>query len=219
MQILIGFILVTIFRSRFLAFLDSKIDSRAASNPVPSNWIQFDFSAHLIRQALPRDEIWKNVAGLRFKLLLATAVGLGTATVLSDFVVLAIYDRRYLEVGWMVPLLLAGVWVTALAWIAEYVLLGVGKPSYAVVANVGKLALLIICLSNVLGSLPIVAVVSVVAFSDLPKYCVFLVALRRERLSFLRQDAYATIAFIAAAFVVTVIRWVLGFGTVFERFP
>ncbi len=170
-------------------------------------------------RALPREEIWRNVAGIRFKLLLVTAVGLGAATVLSDFVVLAIYDKRYAEVGWMVPLLLAGVWVTVLTWLAEYTLLGVSKPSYAVVGNLGKLALLILLLGNIFENLPIVALVAVVAVSDLPKYAVFLFALRRERLSFLRQDMYATMAFLFTAFLVNALRWELGFGTVLQRFP
>jgi len=166
-----------------------------------------------------RYEIRARILGVRFRLLLLAAVGLGAGIVVSDFVVLTIYDKRYAEVGWMVPVLLCGVWITLLTVLSEYSLMGLGKPSYAVAGNLLKLAYLVGCLANLLDRISLLTVVALVAIADLPKYLTVVAGARREGMSFMKQDFVASIVFGASVVGFSAVRWWLGYGSLLDRLP
>jgi O-antigen/teichoic acid export membrane protein len=170
-------------------------------------------------QGLPRADIRKRIAGVRFRLLLAAALAIACGITISDAVVKVVYDARYHDAAWMLPLLLFGVWLAVLCAINEFVMLGIGRPLYNVAGNTAKLLFFLSVLPLAYRSFGIIGAVLAIALSEIGRYCAFFVGQRRERLSFFRQDVSATIVFLVLVGGLSWIRSAAGFGTPFDNAP
>lgn len=164
-------------------------------------------------RATPLPEVRRQLAPLRLKLLIAAAVMLACSICVADLVITVIYDSRYLEAAWMLPVLLSGIWVTVLASLNEYTLLGLGRPVYGVIGNTIKLGYLFVALPMAFDWHGAPGVVVGIALADLPRLSTALVGQSRERFSFLAQDIGTTALLTAFIAVFSFSRYAAGFGT------
>src|SRR5438067_5748896 len=72
---------------------------------------------------LAPQELRKKLLHGRRTLLLGAAVGMGTFLALSEFIVRHLYDPRYWEAGWILPVLCTGVWFGILTSINDSILM------------------------------------------------------------------------------------------------
>lgn len=166
-----------------------------------------------------RSDVRAQLSTIRFKLLLVAAAGVAFGISFADIAVTLVYDARYHDAGWMLPLLLFGVWLAILCSINEYAMLGFGKPSYNVVGNAIKLGYYLIALPLAYHHLGIFGAIVAIALSDLGRYFVIGIGQKRERFSFLAQDAVATLIFLSLVIVLSWVRSMAGFGTAFDAVP
>ena len=170
-------------------------------------------------QAGERTDVRGRLSGIRFKLLLLAAAGVAFGISIADMAVELVYDVRYHDAGWMLAILLFGVWPAVLCSINEYALLGFGKPLYGVIGNGVKLAYYLIALPLAFGQLGILGAAIVIAMSDLGRYVVVAIGQRREQFSFFTQDAVATLIFLMLIAAMSWARSLAGFGSAFDRVP
>jgi O-antigen/teichoic acid export membrane protein len=168
---------------------------------------------------MPREGLREQVAPLRMKLLTVAALGLSAAVAIADMLIELIYDQRYHEAAWMLPILLLGVWGSVLCSINEATLLGFGKPLYGALANSVKLAYLVVGLPAAFYGFELLGAVIVVATSDLSRYIPIMIGQRRERFAFPLQDAGSTLLLAVLVCIWMLLRWQVGWGTSFDDLP
>jgi O-antigen/teichoic acid export membrane protein len=167
----------------------------------------------------PRPSVRAHVSPLRRRLLIAAALAFAVGVSISDRFVMLVYDHRYHDAAWMLPILLLGVWPSVLTATGESTLLGLGKPVYAGVSNGLKLGYLVVAVPFMFLTYGMLGAVVAMAFSDLVRYLPLLGGQVRERLSFIRQDAVATLIFLVTLALMTAARQHYGFGTPFDTIP
>jgi O-antigen/teichoic acid export membrane protein len=168
---------------------------------------------------VPRADLLHQLAPLRAKFLLLVGFGFASFIVTADLLIRMVYDERYHAATWILPVLILGSWFTVLATMNESALLGIGKPSYAAIANSLKLLFLFIGLFLATSSYGLLGGVVVVASADLCRYFPTLLGQIREQFSFGRQDLLMTLAVLLMIVLMEYIRWTLGFGTSFDTLP
>jgi O-antigen/teichoic acid export membrane protein len=168
---------------------------------------------------LPRAELIHQLSSLRAKFLLLAAIGFSLFAATADLLIKLVYDERYHAATWILPVLILGSWFTVLATINESAMLGIGKPSYAAIANGLKLLFLLIGLSLGTSSYGLLGGVIVVASADLFRYFPTLFGQVRERFSFGRQDLLMTFVVLLMVGLMEYVRSALGFGTSFDSLP
>jgi O-antigen/teichoic acid export membrane protein len=166
-----------------------------------------------------RPDVRSHVSPLRRRLLIAAALAFAVGVSISDRFVMIVYDHRYIDAAWMLPILLVGVWPSVLTSTGESTLLGLGKPVYAGLSNGLKLGYLVVAVPFMFSRYGMLGAVVAMALSDLVRYLPLLAGQVRERLSFIRQDAVATAIFLAALALLTLVRQHYGFGTPFDAIP
>ncbi len=167
-------------------------------------------------QDRPRSELRQHLSPLRLKLLLVCALGMGFGTAFADYAVRIVYDERYHEAGWMLPVLLIGVWGAVLCSINEYALLGVGKPLYGAMGNMAKLVCLVVGIPLGLHVAGLLGAILVLAFSDICRYFLILFGQRREHVSFFLQDVLMSAVMLGVLALLTLLRMEFGLGTAFD---
>ncbi|MBF2000164.1 MAG: oligosaccharide flippase family protein [Synechococcales cyanobacterium M58_A2018_015] len=142
--------------------------------------------------------------------LVAVSVGL---ICFGDLVIKLLYDNRYIDAAWMLPILTLGIWPRLLCNTNEPALFAIGRPQYTSAANLSRFLCTAggIFVGYALFQVP--GAVVAVALNDLCYYVVVNFGLWREGLGGLRQDAFATGLMLAAAAMVLIIRANLGFGS------
>ncbi|PTW48569.1 O-antigen/teichoic acid export membrane protein [Sphingomonas faeni] len=153
------------------------------------------------------------IAGSRAVFTLGVCAALALAASVADGLILVIYDPRYQAASWMLSVLLGGAVFAVLSNLNEALLLSAGRPFYASVANMMRLATLAVLLptGHRLAGFP--GAVVAVAVTELLQYGYIAVGLHRVRMSFWRQDALAIGAACAVFAVMLAVRWQLGFGS------
>ncbi|HEY9693958.1 MAG TPA: oligosaccharide flippase family protein [Oculatellaceae cyanobacterium] len=161
---------------------------------------------------LPRETFRAKILQKRKYILVAFALGFAVLIGFGDMLILALYDRRYTEASWMMPILALGLWHTLLYGTMGYSLIAVGKPMYNSLGFL--LSFLTISIGLPLGfyQMGIVGAVIVIAFYDLPLYGVMVYGLWREGLMSIGQDIKATLLFFVLLTTVLLGRFLLGWG-------
>jgi O-antigen/teichoic acid export membrane protein len=164
------------------------------------------------QRELSRQALRAKIIKQRQPLLLGIAAGLAALVSIGDLVITALYDQRYTQATWMMPILCCGIWFSVLFYTTSPALLSIGKPLYAAQSNLARL--LVITLGLPLGhaQFGLVGAITVIAFSDFPLYLVNLYGLYREKLFCLRQDLQMTLFFMATLALFLAIRQAIGFG-------
>lgn len=171
------------------------------------------FPAIAASASQPRHQLRARISSGRLKLLLVAAVGLASVASVGDWIVDILYDDRYQAAGWMLPILIVGVWLSIICTISESTLLGFGKPVYGAIANTLKCGYVVIVLPIGYLHYGILGAVIVIATSDLCRYIPLLVGQVRERCSFVRQDLITTLILFALIASFGGVRLSLGLGT------
>jgi O-antigen/teichoic acid export membrane protein len=166
----------------------------------------------------PRETLRRELVTIRAKFLVLVAFGCSLFIATADLGIKLLYDQRYYEAAWMLPLLTLGAWFSMLATTNESTLLGLGAPSYTAIGNSVRFLLLLVGLplslkfNGLHGG--IVTLVLVEVFRYVPVY----IGQRRQRFSFGAQDMAITLAMFAMIGLWELLRWACGLGTSFDSF-
>lgn len=162
---------------------------------------------------LPRETLRAKILQKRRLVLGVLALGLTVLLSFGDILILSLYDQRYVQAAWMLPILALGIWPNVLfQTLGGPFLLAVGKPIYAAYGNFLRLLIISIGLPLGFSLKGIVGVVIVVAFAELPLYGALTYGLWREEMTAVAQDIMATALFLVLLTAVLMGRFVLGFG-------
>jgi len=161
---------------------------------------------------LPRETLRAKILHNRKLVLLVLAVGLTLLVSLGDMLILAMYDLRYAQAAWMLPIMALGIWPRVLTQSIDQALFAVGKPIYVAYGSLFKFVFVAIGLPLGFYLMGLAGAVIVVALNDLPFYGAVTYGLWREELSVVLQDINATALFLGLLTVVLVGRVILGFG-------
>src|SRR5437763_1977264 len=128
------------------------------------------------------------------------------------FIVHLLYDARYSEAGWILPVLCVGVWFGILTSINDSILMGLARPAYPALSNAAKLITYLIGVPLAFYFYGFVAAVAVISAGEVVKYAALWLLSHKEHLRFGRDDFALTIAFVVTAVVVGEITRILGVG-------
>lgn len=155
----------------------------------------YPFIAKIIH--LPLGEFRSNFLRYRFMVLMVGAVLLSVTVTWGNLLVLKLYDHRYSEGAWMIPILALGLWDTLLHQTTAPVLFSLGKPKYNAIGNAFWCVGIVVAIRVAFAFYGMKGAVIAIAFGDLPLYAVIQYGATRERVRPLRQDLLLTCIFVA----------------------
>jgi O-antigen/teichoic acid export membrane protein len=161
---------------------------------------------------LPREALRAKIIKNRMPILIAIAPGLALLVSFGDMLISVLYDERYAQAVWMLPLLALGIWPRILTQTIDPVLLAIGKPYYSAFANFLKFLFMVVGLPLGFSLMGLAGVITVIALNDLPFYGVITYGLWREKLFVIKQDIKATALFLLLLSIILIIRVVVGLG-------
>lgn len=165
---------------------------------------------------LPRASLREKILRQRRTLLLGCAILLAALVTLGDLIIATLYDQRYDEAQWMMPILCCGIWFSLLFYTISPALLAIKKPLYSAQSNFARFVIIGFGLPLVFYRFGTLGAIITIAIGDFPLYIVNLLGLRREKLSCITQDIQATVFFLAVLALFFLIRNLLGFGFPFQ---
>jgi O-antigen/teichoic acid export membrane protein len=142
----------------------------------------------------------------RFYTLLLGAALLSVMVVWGHLIVLFLYDRRYQDAAWMIPILAVGLWHTLLYQTTAPVLFALGKPRYNAVGNAAYCMTMLVGLPLAFHFWGMTGAVVAIAAGDLPLYLVVQTGATREGVKPLRQDLQLTSIFVSLLAICFFIR-------------
>jgi O-antigen/teichoic acid export membrane protein len=145
---------------------------------------------------LPIADFRKVFLQYRFRALMAGALMLCMMVYLGGPLVTRMYDRRYHDAGWMVPVLALGLWHTLMYATTMPALLTLGKSKYQAVGSAFYCAMVFTTIPLGFHFFGMFGAVVAVAAGDFPFYVVLLIGASREGVSTWRQDLEATGIFV-----------------------
>lgn len=163
----------------------------------------------------PREELRVWVARHRLKPMLLLAVGNALAVAVSDQVILLLYDDRYYDASWMLPLLMLGLWPRILSNMMNPALLALGKPQWNTLGSVLKLVTVVVGLPLAYWYDGLIGAVAVVALSDVPNFVASAIGVAYEKISSPALEMLATVVFVVSLAILLGLRMWLGFGSPF----
>jgi len=155
----------------------------------------YPFIAKIIQQ--PLAEFRPQFLRYRFYILLLGASVLSLMVTWGNLLILKLYDHRYAEGAWMIPLLSLGLWDTLLYQTTAPVLFSLGKPKYNAVGNACYAFAVVIGINVAYAYYGMHGAVIAIAAGDLPLYAVIQFGATREGIRPLRQDLLMTTLFLA----------------------
>jgi O-antigen/teichoic acid export membrane protein len=161
---------------------------------------------------LARSSLRAKILPKRRLMLMGFAVLLAALVAVGDLIIAVLYDKRYADAVWMMPILCSGIWFSLLFYTISPALLAIGKPLYAAQSNLARFVMISVGLPLAFFRFGILGAIIVIAFSDLPLYLVNLYGLWREKLSCIVQDIQSTAFFLVVLALFLIIRNFLGFG-------
>ncbi|NOY69181.1 MAG: oligosaccharide flippase family protein [Deltaproteobacteria bacterium] len=168
---------------------------------------------------LPRKELRIKILRKRRIILIGLGILVMILTCFGDLFILRLYDKRYAQAAWMLPVLAIGIWPYLLSLSINKALFAIGKPRYHAYGNFLKFIYIFIGLPMGFYLWGIPGAVAVVASNDIPLYISVNHGLRREGLSGIRQDIHATLLLVICIAAVCWMRIWLGFGHPFSQIP
>lgn len=146
---------------------------------------------------LPREEFRAKIQKGRWLILIIAALGLAVLVSFGDIAVSVLYDKRYADAAWMLPMLALGAWPSILTQTIDPALFAIGNPRYVAYGCFWSAVFLIggmLIGFKLMG--PVGAVIAV-SLSNIPPYLVITYGLRLERLACIRQDIKITALLLA----------------------
>ncbi len=162
---------------------------------------------------MPRPQFRDQLLHTRKRFLMLLAFGLAILASFGDILILFLYDKRYAQAAWMLPLLATGVWSNVLSQTMDQALNAIGKLSYATVGHFLRFLYNLIAIPLGFSYFGIPGAIIAVALNDVPYYFAIAFGVFREGLSSIRQDIYITIFFAGLLGTLLYGRILLGFGS------
>lgn len=157
--------------------------------------VAYPFIAKIIHQ--PVDRFKATFLHYRFFALLAAAVLLAIMVNWGGLLVVHLYDRRYREAAWMVPILALGLWQTVLYQTTYPVLLSLGRPKYNAIGNVFYCLFVCTSIPVAFHFFGMAGGVAAVAAGDFPLYVAIQLGLTRNGVGPWLQDLKMTALFVS----------------------
>lgn len=165
--------------------------------------------------SLPRASLRKKIRQKRRIILMAATPFLAILVSFGDVLICELYDERYHDAAWMLPILALGIWPNLLTITMSSSLLAIGKPLYEAHGNFFKFCYMVIGLPVGFSLLGVTGAVIVVALNDFPFYAAVSYGLWREQLTVINQDLQATALLIGLITLILIGREFFGFGLTF----
>ena len=162
--------------------------------------------------SLPRKALRAKTLKPRWLMLLGQAIAVTLLVSFGDFIITLLYDARYVQATWILPILALGLWPLMLSITSDKALLAIGSPNYAAWGNFYKFIYMAIALPLGFHLYGVLGAVIAIAFNDLPFYALTSYGLYREQLSVFKQDIAATLILLGLIGAVLAIRYNLRLG-------
>jgi O-antigen/teichoic acid export membrane protein len=161
---------------------------------------------------LPRENLRAKSLNQRKLMLIGGILTILFLVCFGDLLILKLYDARYAQAAWMLPILALGFWPYLLAATGRQSLMAIGKPNYQAYGQFLKSLHVGIGLPLSFHFFGLPGFVITVALNDIELYGLITYGLWREKLGCFQQDIKATtILFVLLTLMLTV-RFMLGFG-------
>jgi O-antigen/teichoic acid export membrane protein len=166
---------------------------------------------------LPRKILRDKIIEQRWLILIGQAIGLTIMASFGDFLITTLYDERYYQATWILPILAVGLWPLMLSLTSDKALFAIGNPNYVALGNMFKFIYMVIGLPLAFSVYGVLGAVIVIALNDLPFYLVVSYGLWRENLATVKQDLLATGMLLGLLTLVLGVRYSLGWGLPIDR--
>lgn len=155
---------------------------------------------------LPIHQLRKSILEKRKVLLYPAAILISILSGFGDILIDILYDARYKEAGWILPLLSLGMWPFLLYGTIDKCLFVMDSPKYTALGNFLKFIYMVTFLpfANYFGGK--LWVIIVIALNDLPAYITINYGLKKMGLSCIIQDILSTLFLIANILLILLIR-------------
>jgi len=161
---------------------------------------------------LPRENLRRKILSKRWMVLLAVGLIVIVLVCFGDILITKLYDKRYHQASWILPILALGVWPNLLYQTGVESLLAVGKPQYLAMSQTAKSIYMFIVPALAFHWFGLVGFIVAVAINDFGLYSTVVYGLLKEKLNFLKQDFSCTFILVVLILIVLTIRNSLGFG-------
>ncbi|MDJ0508982.1 MAG: oligosaccharide flippase family protein [Crocosphaera sp.] len=169
-------------------------------------------------QHLPRNKLLNKILRKRRLILIVLATIVAGLFCGGDLIILTLYDDRYKDATWMLPILSLGIWPVVLNVTIRDALIAIGKPKYLAWSNILKFCYMLIMLPLGYYLMKLPGIIICVAFNDILPYFVFSYGLWRESLSPIKQDILASFGLILLIICILATRNLLGLGLPLSNF-
>jgi O-antigen/teichoic acid export membrane protein len=157
--------------------------------------VAYPFVSKMIHH--PMQEFAPQFLRYRRYALLAGGFMLSLMVTWGGLLIVKLYDARYREAAWMIPILALGLWQTMLYQTTYPILLSLGKAKYGAYGNAAYCIAIVSGIPLAFHFFGMVGGVSAVAAGDLPLYFVIEYGVTRQGLRPWKQDLSMTALFIA----------------------
>ncbi len=161
---------------------------------------------------LPRENLRRKILSKRWMVLLIIGVLVAVFFCFGDILISKLYDKRYHQAKWMLPILALGIWPNLLYQTGVESLVAVGKPKYLAFSQTTKS--IYMCIFPVLAYhwFGLIGFVIAVAINDFGLYSFVVYGLLKEKLNFLKQDFACTLILAMVILILLTIRNFVGLG-------
>lgn len=161
---------------------------------------------------LPRENLRAKILPKRWLLMVGMALGLTFLICFGDLIILILYDERYKQGAWMLPILALGLWPLMLSLTIDKALFAIGNPKFVAFGNTCKFIYMLTLLPLAFYQMGVLGAIIVIALNDLPFYLPVIYGLWREKLAVIWQDIQLTVMLVGLITIVLLCRYFLGFG-------
>lgn len=167
---------------------------------------------------LPREALRAKILPKRWLLMVGMALGLTFLICFGDLIILILYDDRYKQGAWMLPILALGLWPLMLSMTIDKALFAIGNPRFVALGNVCKFVYMLTLLPLAFAKMGVLGAVVAIAFNDIPFYTPVIYGLWQEKLSLIWQDIQLTVMLVGLITIVLLCRYFLGFGLPIDNY-
>ncbi len=166
---------------------------------------------------LPRTILKEKFLSKRRLILGLSGICLSLLVSFGDLIIKTLYDERFEQAAWMLPILALGIWPLVLFQSINPCLLALGKPIYGAVGNLLKFLYMLICLPIAFYTSGNLGAIIAIALNDLVLYAVVAYGIWREQIMTLLQDLTFSLSLIGLIFLLGITRIYLDLGFPIEQ--
>lgn len=185
-----------------LAALPKQIIARLSQSII------FPLATHYSKK--PRDEFKKVIIKKRWGVLFGFAFFISVVTCFGDWVVLFLYDDRYVGAASMLPLLALGTWPLVLSSTLDSCLLAIGKAHYKAVGNSTLFLYMLLALPAFYDIAGVAGAILAISLKEIPAYFWVAWGSKKEGIVSFRQEFLTSLFLIVLIVLFMSLRYALG---------